>query len=95
MQVENHRIVRFDGPGQAGPGIINAGCYLLGRKSLAEFGSAAFSFETDYLLRRPPGALRAWITSGLFIDIGVPADYQRAQSLLARLAGFAGYGSPA
>jgi D-glycero-alpha-D-manno-heptose 1-phosphate guanylyltransferase len=45
---------------------------------------AAFSLETDYL----PTAVASrrfdlFVTSGKFIDIGVPEDYERAQNELA------------
>ena len=42
--------------------------------------------EQDFLARRRPMSVRAFVTAGKFIDIGVPEDYQRAQSLLAEMA---------
>ena len=82
-------IVRgFREKGQSGPGWINGGTYVLGaglRDRLA--GRVTFSFEQELLMPEVesirPGAFPA---SGLFIDIGVPADYARAQQLFAERA---------
>ena len=84
------RILRFlEKSAAGGPGLINAGCYVLPREIVADFPARAhFSFETDYLRdaveRRHLLALR---TDGEFIDIGTPEDYARAQTLLAGEAG--------
>jgi D-glycero-alpha-D-manno-heptose 1-phosphate guanylyltransferase len=70
--------------GQSGPGWINAGTYILAPPLRARFPRAgAFSFEHDVLAPdiasiRP----RAFRCSGRFIDIGIPDDYVRAQTLL-------------
>jgi len=71
--------------GTGGPGIINAGCYVLNRNQMTDARlEAPFSFETDFLMRHLPIApLDLFITDGLFIDIGVPEDFHRAQDLLA------------
>jgi D-glycero-alpha-D-manno-heptose 1-phosphate guanylyltransferase len=71
--------------GVEGPGIVNAGCYVLSRSQLADFGHPPpFSFEKDYLARiLPTSPFRLFVTDGLFIDIGVPQDFARAQDLLA------------
>jgi D-glycero-alpha-D-manno-heptose 1-phosphate guanylyltransferase len=70
--------------GEAGPGIINAGCYVLDREQLVGLGQdPPFSFENDYLARQLVAApLDLFVTNGLFIDIGVPEDFRRAQDLL-------------
>jgi D-glycero-alpha-D-manno-heptose 1-phosphate guanylyltransferase len=77
-------VIGFLEKGASGPGLINAGAYLLPRDLLAAFPAGkAFSFEQDYLahavMESPMLLARA---EGLFIDIGVPEDYARAQSLL-------------
>lgn len=71
--------------GAAGPGVINAGCYLLNRGQLEEYAAQPpFSFENDYLARRLlTEPFHLLLTDGLFIDIGVPEDFTRAQELLA------------
>lgn len=67
-------------------GLINAGVYLLHRDSLDDMPEK-FSLESDYFERIVgDGALRAVECSGGFIDIGVPEDYELAQTMLAPLA---------
>jgi len=67
--------------GEAGPGLINAGVYLLNPAIFSRFGlTGRFSLESDLLQPHAEALrLRAYVTDGLFIDIGVPADYLRAQ----------------
>jgi D-glycero-alpha-D-manno-heptose 1-phosphate guanylyltransferase len=71
--------------GAGGEGVINAGCYVLNRGQLADFDvPPPFSFENDYLARLLPSSpFHLFVAEGLFIDIGVPEDFARAQSLLA------------
>ena len=82
----SERIVRgFREKGQSGPGWINGGTYLLGpelRNRLPERG--AFSFEQE-LLAPEVQSIRplAFPTTGLFIDIGIPEDYARAQEIFS------------
>lgn len=67
-------------------GLINAGVYLLRRDALDNMPEK-FSLESDYFERVVgDGALRAVECSGGFIDIGVPEDYELAQTMLAPLA---------
>ena len=72
--------------GAAGPGVINAGCYVLNRTQLADLKlSLPFSFENDYLaVHLPASPFHLFTTDGMFIDIGVPEDFARAQDLLAQ-----------
>lgn len=70
--------------GDQQPGLINTGIYLCRREIIAGIPSGrAVSFERETI----PAALNRhchiFMTSGIFIDIGVPDDYQRAQTLLA------------
>lgn len=71
-------------PGQ--PGTINAGIYLL-RRSVLDAVAPVCSLERDVLPRlAAQGALRGTVADGYFIDIGIPADLERAQAgLPARL----------
>jgi D-glycero-alpha-D-manno-heptose 1-phosphate guanylyltransferase len=86
LDVMNGRITRFVGSGIKGAGIINAGCYLIPTDVFSgEDMPEKFSFEQDFLSRRPPLSLRAYLALGQFIDIGVPDDYERAQTELTRL----------
>jgi D-glycero-alpha-D-manno-heptose 1-phosphate guanylyltransferase len=69
--------------GFPGSGIINGGCYVLRVDQLAQFdGDKAFSLESDYLT--PAVEEMDFIfneSKGVFIDIGTPEDYYRAQSM--------------
>lgn len=69
---------------QAGPGLVNAGCYLLNHMPNEAFPDIdKFSFEERCL---GPGISRGefdvFLVTGKFIDIGVPEDYIRAQTEL-------------
>lgn len=67
-------------------GLINAGVYLLRRDALNNMPEK-FSLESDYFEHVVgDGALRAVECSGGFIDIGVPEDYELAQTMLAPFA---------
>lgn len=82
------RVVGFvEKTGRAASGLINAGIYALDARVLdAAPAVGRFSFEKDVLeARAGHGTLHGYVVdTPLFIDIGVPADYQRAQSLFAR-----------
>jgi len=62
-------------------GIINGGIYLMDRAFLADIEAQAFSLESD-VLEKVVGLkeLFAFISKGYFIDIGVPIDYEQAQT---------------
>ena len=67
-------------------GLINAGVYLLRRDALNSMPEM-FSLESDYFeYVVGNGELRAVECPGGFIDIGVPEDYELAQTMLAPLA---------
>ena len=60
-------------------GLINGGVYLLQRNALAEMPER-FSLEKDYFEPQAESAgLAGFRSEGYFIDIGIPADYARAQ----------------
>ncbi|MFM1990459.1 MAG: hypothetical protein RJA99_3416 [Pseudomonadota bacterium] len=88
LVVHGDRITGFTEKGASGPGLINAGTYLVRRDLLARFPvGARFSLETDVLVPLAvDGGLRVFVAEGTFIDIGVPDDYALAQTLLARYA---------
>lgn len=88
VEVSGGIVTGFAEKGLSGPGLINAGVYILEAGVFERFGLAGrFSLEAD-LLQRHLAALspRAFETEGFFIDIGVPADFDRAQSELPRHA---------
>jgi D-glycero-alpha-D-manno-heptose 1-phosphate guanylyltransferase len=81
LLVDNGKIRGFAEKGLAGRGLINAGCYVLNNGQLNDFPLyTAFSLETDYFAKIVKDCpLDLFITAGDFIDIGIPADYARAQ----------------
>ncbi|WP_431482880.1 nucleotidyltransferase family protein [Pseudomonas solani] len=85
LVVEGRRVANFAEKGVAGLGLINAGCYVLATDALAGFSpNRPFSIETDYLMPEiEHSTVEVFITEGTFIDIGIPEDYLRAQTLLA------------
>lgn len=88
VDIDHGRVTGFREKGEPGPGWINAGCYFLGADALAALPARdAFSFEQDVLQPRvQAGAVGAFTATAGFIDIGVPEDYARAQTLFDRPA---------
>jgi NDP-sugar pyrophosphorylase family protein len=85
LALEAGRVRGFQEKGQHGPGWINAGVYVLAPRLRGRFPNQdAFSFEQD-VLGAEVASLRplAFRTTGRFIDIGIPADYERADAVLA------------
>ena len=84
--ITGDRVTGFQEKGRSGPGWINAGVYALNKNTPWPEGLAEnFSFETSFLL--PEVARRhfaAFQSHGLFLDIGIPEDLDRAQTLLAQ-----------
>lgn len=87
LVVDGGCITGFAEKGISGPGLINAGCYVLAADALARFPlNQPFSIETDYLVPEvTSGTVDVFVTEGMFIDIGIPEDYSRAQTLLVDL----------
>lgn len=85
LNTNDNHVVSFAEKGQSGSGLINAGCYVFPRHLLDHFAlGQPFSIESDFLaatVQTQP--FRVFVTSGLFIDIGIPEDYALAQTLLA------------
>ena len=86
VKVSAGKVVRFVEKGLSGPGLINAGIYVVRRTAFAGWQPGTkFSFEQDVLhLGAPRGIIAAYEVTGDFIDIGVPADYDRAQGEIPR-----------
>ncbi|MCL2715092.1 MAG: sugar phosphate nucleotidyltransferase [Alphaproteobacteria bacterium] len=87
VEARDERVVGFSEKGISGPGLINAGCYVFPRNLLDEFPlGSAFALEADFLVhavqRQPYRLLR---TEGIFLDIGIPTDYLRAETVLRRM----------
>ncbi|MBS1566494.1 MAG: nucleotidyltransferase family protein [Bacteroidetes bacterium] len=69
-------------------GLINGGVYVLHAASFLSLGlPEKFSFEKDYLEKQLEAAagkrsIYGFVQDAYFIDIGIPADYERAQQEL-------------
>jgi D-glycero-alpha-D-manno-heptose 1-phosphate guanylyltransferase len=63
-------------------GLINGGIYCIDREAFLNRGfPEKFSFEKDYLETFVAGGrFNGFVSDGYFIDIGVPEDFQRAQT---------------
>lgn len=87
VSIENGHITGFYEKGPGGPGCINAGIYCLQPGIFADYRDGnRFSFEQD-ILQRHCAELnpRAWCSDAYFIDIGIPEDFDRAQTELPLL----------
>lgn len=74
----------------AGPGLINAGVYLLGEQIVRDLpAGTAISLEKDVFPRLLDRGVYGTVCTGPFIDIGIPTDLDRAQTLLASRVGVA------
>lgn len=82
------RIVGFEEKQYRREGLINGGVYLLNQTlfdGLPKPLPHQFSFETDFLeVYLNQLNIYGFESSGYFIDIGIPEDYQRAQHELAK-----------
>jgi D-glycero-alpha-D-manno-heptose 1-phosphate guanylyltransferase len=72
---------------QSRSNMINAGVYVLSRRVLDLIPeSATVSLEREVFPRLLAKGVRGFPTNGYFVDIGVPRDFERAQSELPRHA---------
>jgi len=79
------RVIQFVEKGaEAGPGLINAGVYLIRKQVVRELRAGTeISLEREVLPRLLDRGVYGLVCAGLFIDIGIPDDLKRAQALLA------------
>jgi D-glycero-alpha-D-manno-heptose 1-phosphate guanylyltransferase len=82
--VRDNRVVGFTASGMPGAGVINSGTYLLSPRLFADADwPEVFSFERDFLpFVMDRVDIRPCETKGWFLDIGVPEDFDRAQTEL-------------
>jgi len=94
---QDGRITEFIEKGiRAGPGLINAGVYLLRKEVVRRLpAGTAISLERDIFPRLLDRRVYGLVCTGLFIDIGIPDDFKRAQTLLASRIGTACHASSA
>ena len=82
----NHRVVGFsEKTGATAPGVINGGVYVFNRAVLDQVPQGPASFEKDVFPRVLEQGVYALEQHGMFIDIGTPEDYARAQTLCQSL----------
>jgi D-glycero-alpha-D-manno-heptose 1-phosphate guanylyltransferase len=81
--VQGNRILGLEEKGRSGPGLVNAGVYVVRRDLPARRPMpAAFGLEAE-VMAQPAGLdLRAHRTEAAFLDIGTPEDFAAAQSLI-------------
>jgi NDP-sugar pyrophosphorylase family protein len=79
------RVTEFIEKGiRAGPGLINAGVYLLRKQLVRDLAArTTISLEREVFPHLLGSGIYGLISTGLFIDIGIPDDFRRAQTLLA------------
>jgi len=66
----------------AGPGLINAGVYLVRKQIVRDLpAKTAISLERDVFPRLLDRGVYGIVCSGPFIDIGIPDDLKRAQTM--------------
>jgi len=84
LEVKSGNLIKFIEKGATGPGIINAGCYVINKNEFSNVLSEDnFSFEEDYLKKIIKNReIKVFISQGKFIDIGIPDDYFLAQNYL-------------
>jgi D-glycero-alpha-D-manno-heptose 1-phosphate guanylyltransferase len=82
---QDGRVTQFVEKGAtAGPGLINAGVYLLRKQIVRDLPTRGpISLERDVFPRLLDRGVYGLISTGLFIDIGIPDDLRQAQVLLA------------
>jgi D-glycero-alpha-D-manno-heptose 1-phosphate guanylyltransferase len=68
--------------GDNSPGLINGGVYVFTRTVWKSFPEGPGSLEKDVFPRLIDLGVYAYEQRGMFIDIGTPSDYSRAQELL-------------
>ncbi len=87
--VDGGRVLKYIGSGVNGDGLINAGCYVLPVDLFhSEQLPERFSFEQDFLAQAvQKQRFEVFVSTGKFIDIGIPRDYQCAQEDLREIAG--------
>lgn len=71
--------------GEDGPGLVNAGVYVFQQAVFEHIRAWPSSLETDILPRLLDEGVYALEQGGMFIDIGTPEDYARAQAISTRL----------
>ena len=84
------RIARFaEKTGESDPGLVNAGVCVFSREAMSHIPTGPSSLEMDVYPQLLQYGVYASEQYGLFIDIGTPDDYARAQQLCDQVYGVA------
>ncbi len=87
VTLEDGRVTGFRERGDGGPGRVNGGVYVV-RPGLLDAIPGPCSLERDIFPgQAAAGRLAGQVFAGLFIDIGVPADLARAQTIVPAFMG--------
>jgi D-glycero-alpha-D-manno-heptose 1-phosphate guanylyltransferase len=83
VECENDTIMKFNEKKFCSSGLINGGIYLVNKQYIeSKQISGAFSLETEILEKQAGTSdIKGLVFDDLFIDIGIPEDYHRAQTL--------------
>ena len=82
VTLDHYKIKAFKEKAPVKQGLINGGVYALNGLDLSSFPER-FSFEKDVLEPfAAKGQVGGWVSDNYFIDIGIPEDYERAQTEL-------------
>lgn len=80
LNQKTHRITAFEEKKQCEYGLINGGIYGIQKHAL-DTCPEKFSIEDDFFAHKvAEGKLAGYVSYGDFIDIGVPEDYEMAQT---------------
>ncbi|MGB8540698.1 MAG: nucleotidyltransferase family protein [Candidatus Acidiferrales bacterium] len=82
----NHRVLGFsEKTSNSVPGTVNGGVYVFNRSILKQIPEGPSSLEKDIFPQALEHGVYAFDQQGMFIDIGTPEDYARAQALAENL----------
>lgn len=81
VEISDNVVTKFREKKHCDCGYINCGAYITDKSVFWGVKDELFSFEND-ILSINSGKINAYITDGLFIDIGIPEDYYLAQKIL-------------
>lgn len=89
VSLKGDRIEQFHNPAEKVNGPMNAGVYVLQKDILTEIKALPCSIEQQlFPALAAAGRLFGRVSSGYFIDIGIPEDFARAQSEIPKTVAF-------
>lgn len=83
---EDNKITNFSEKNSTGPGLINAGIYVINKKALDIIPKGISSIEKDIFPKLvKQKKLFGLLMDGFFIDMGTPNDFKRAQDEIKKV----------